>query len=195
MVRTVSFAGFLMIFLGCSWPCGLLAQSTQWSGQVKDAQREEPIQGVLVQMEGFLDSVLTDELGRFSLVIPLQLDSVACLLKHTGFTSQRILLDPTAAASDLGVIYMQPADMETYPENIITLTEADIFDEEVLSGSSDFLQASRDIFLSRVAFDFSPAFFRVRGLDNRYGEVYLNDIPMNRFYDGRPQWNNWGLPS
>ncbi len=192
MVRTVSIAGFLMLFLGCSGPFGLLAQNSRWSGQVKDAQGEEPIQGVLVQLEGFRDSVLTDELGRFSLPTPLQVDAVACLLKHPGFTSQRILLHPTAATSDLGVIYMQPLALERHPEKIITLTEADIFDEEALSGSSDFLQASRDVFLSRVAFDFSPAFFRVRGLDNRYGEVYLNDIPMNRFYDGRPQWNNWG---
>ena len=54
------------------------------------------------------------------------------------------------------------------------------------------LQATRDVFLNRAAFDFGQAFFRVRGYDSRNGKVLINGMPMNKFFDGRPQWNNWG---
>jgi hypothetical protein len=53
------------------------------------------------------------------------------------------------------------------------------------------LQARRDLFLSRAAFDFSAGFFRIRGLDSRESAVYLNGVPMNRAYDGRPAWSSW----
>ena len=77
-------------------------------------------------------------------------------------------------------------------ETLILIGDDDLTEESMLGGSPDFLQAGRDVFLSAAAFDFSPVFFRVRGLDSRYSRVYLNGLPMNRFYDGRPQWNNWG---
>ena len=32
----------------------------------------------------------------------------------------------------------------------------------------------------------------MRGLDNEYGVTMINGISMNKIYDGRPQWSNWG---
>lgn len=54
------------------------------------------------------------------------------------------------------------------------------------------LQAHKDIFLRRAAFDFGQAFFKIRGLDSRYNAVFMNGIPMNSLFDGRPNWNQWG---
>ncbi|MBT8235424.1 MAG: Plug domain-containing protein [Bacteroidia bacterium] len=54
------------------------------------------------------------------------------------------------------------------------------------------LQAHQDIFLRRAAFDFGQTFFKVRGLDSRYNDIFLNGIPMNSLFDGRPDWNQWG---
>src|SRR5690606_1620715 len=31
-----------------------------------------------------------------------------------------------------------------------------------------------------------------RGLDNANGKVLINGIEMNKQFDGRPQWSNWG---
>src|SRR5690606_34621396 len=42
------------------------------------------------------------------------------------------------------------------------------------------------------AFNFGQARFRIRGLDNEYGRTMINGITMNKIYDGRPQWGNWG---
>ncbi|MEX0290107.1 MAG: TonB-dependent receptor, partial [Flavobacteriaceae bacterium] len=75
---------------------------------------------------------------------------------------------------------------------LVTLTEADLADEEDIVTSAGLLQATRDIYLQRAAFDFSQAFFRVRGYDSSNGLVLLNGISMNKFADGRPQWSNWG---
>src|SRR5690606_615404 len=77
-------------------------------------------------------------------------------------------------------------------DNLVTLTDADLMEDEMTSMSSEMLQASKDIFLNRAAFDFGQAFFRIRGYGSEYGQVLLNGIPMNKFINGRPQWNNWG---
>src|SRR5690606_4912242 len=65
-------------------------------------------------------------------------------------------------------------------------------DEGGADNISGLLQASRDIVLSAAAFDFSAAFFRPRGLDTEYGKVFINGLEMNKMFNGRPQWSNWG---
>ncbi|GGD51784.1 TonB-dependent receptor [Muriicola marianensis] len=93
---------------------------------------------------------------------------------------------------DLGPVYLK-RDLEVEKtDNLVTLTEAELIDEAGNESNSGFLQATRDIFLNRAAFDFGQVFFRVRGYDSREGSILVNGIPMNRNWDGRPQWNNWG---
>ncbi|MCB0400421.1 MAG: TonB-dependent receptor, partial [Winogradskyella sp.] len=65
-------------------------------------------------------------------------------------------------------------------------------DDGLTDNVSGLLQASRDVFLSAAAFDFSAAFFRPRGLDNANGKVLINGVEMNKQFNGRPQWGNWG---
>jgi len=48
------------------------------------------------------------------------------------------------------------------------------------------------VFLNAAAFDFSSTFFRPRGLDNANGKLLINGIEMNKQFNGRPQWANWG---
>ncbi len=57
---------------------------------------------------------------------------------------------------------------------------------------SGVLQATRDVFLNAAAFDFSATFFKPRGLDNAHSKVLINGIEMNKQFNGRPQWANWG---
>ncbi|MEE4247515.1 MAG: hypothetical protein V2I33_19070, partial [Kangiellaceae bacterium] len=65
-------------------------------------------------------------------------------------------------------------------------------DDALTDNISGLLQASRDIFLAAAAFDFSPTFFRPRGYDNSNGRVLINGIEMNKQFNGRPQWANFG---
>ena len=50
----------------------------------------------------------------------------------------------------------------------------------------------RDAYQQAAAFNWGQARFRIRGLDNEYGVTMINGISMNKIYDGRPQWSNWG---
>lgn len=93
---------------------------------------------------------------------------------------------------DLGTIYLQKDITVEKVDNLITLTDAALSEEETRTITSGLLQATRDVFLSRAAFDFGQAFFRVRGYDSKYSKVLMNGIAMNNISDGRPQWNNWG---
>ena len=54
------------------------------------------------------------------------------------------------------------------------------------------MQASKDIYLRTAAFEFSSSFFRIKGLDSGNGKVLINGIEMNKIFDGRAQWSNWG---
>lgn len=77
--------------------------------------------------------------------------------------------------------------------SIITLSEDQLSnDTSAADNISGLLQASKDIFLRTAAFEFSSSFFRVKGLDSGYGNVSINGIKMNKIYDGRAQWSNWG---
>jgi hypothetical protein len=75
----------------------------------------------------------------------------------------------------------------------ITLSDDELNDDT--SGAdniSGLLSASQDIFQRAAAFEFSPSFFRLRGLNTDNGTVLMNGIEMNKLFDGRPQWSNWG---
>ncbi len=70
----------------------------------------------------------------------------------------------------------------------------DELDNDISSADniSGLLSSSLDLFQRTAAFEFSPSFFRVRGLDSGNGLVLINGIEMNKLYNGRPQWSNWG---
>ena len=77
--------------------------------------------------------------------------------------------------------------------SIIILTD-DELNEDVSSADniSGLLQSSMDIFLRTAAFEFSSSFFKVKGFDSRNAKILINGIEMNKIYNGRPQWSNWG---
>lgn len=161
------------------------------SGSVLDARTKKPISGVTVTVEGGQISGTTDETGRFEIDIPSQGEYILDLTA-SDFIVKRIPITLEGENLDLGILYLERDISVEQTDNLITLTESELLDDEVNSNSSALLQATRDVFLNRAAFDFGQAFFRVRGYDSQNGKVLVNGIPMNKFYDGRPQWNNWG---
>jgi hypothetical protein len=77
--------------------------------------------------------------------------------------------------------------------SLVTITENDLGDDNSGSEStSGLLQATRDAYQQAAAFNWGQSRFRIRGLDNEYGTTMINGIVMNKLYDGRPQWSNWG---
>lgn len=64
------------------------------------------------------------------------------------------------------------------------------------NGSSNFvpslLHSSKDLYTNNTSYAFSIAYFRPRGYDNRYQEVYVNGYPMNSLVTGRAVYSQWG---
>ena len=95
--------------------------------------------------------------------------------------------------TDLGV--WQMSEQENFQEilpvfNIDPEIETDAdWDRSQIGG---VLQSQRDVFLQTIFFQFSPTFFKARGLDSKHTVVQINGIVMNSLNTGRPLWNTWG---
>lgn len=75
----------------------------------------------------------------------------------------------------------------------ISLTDDELSDDTSASDNiSGLLNSSMDVFYRTAAYEFSSSFFKVRGLDSDNAIVQINGIKMNKLYNGRPQWSNWG---
>lgn len=161
------------------------------SGKILSKSEKEALPKVMVSLEGTNNSVFTNREGAFELKVMSQDDFILVIL-ITDYVIKRIPVSLESKTLDLGSIFLERDFATDQTDNLITLTDSEVLDDEISSNSAGILQATKDIFLNRAAFDFGQAFFRVRGYDSQYGKVLLNGIPMNKFYDGRPQWNNWG---
>ena len=75
----------------------------------------------------------------------------------------------------------------------ISLSDDELNDDTSASDNiSGLLNSSMDVFYRTAAYEFSSSFFKVRGLDSDNAFVHINGIKMNKLYNGRPQWSNWG---
>ncbi|QCX02132.1 TonB-dependent receptor [Aggregatimonas sangjinii] len=185
-MRIVILSAFLLFTIA---PCN--AQEAVVHGRIVDSRLKTPIQGVAVTLGQAQISTESDREGYFTLKIP-RAEAVVLTLSAKDYTIQRIPVTFGLEAIDLGNIYLERDITVEQADNLITLTDSELLDDEVSANSSGLLQATRDVFLNRAAFDFGQAFFRVRGYDSQNGKVLVNGIAMNKLFDGRPQWNNWG---
>ncbi len=75
----------------------------------------------------------------------------------------------------------------------ISLSDDELNDDTSASDNiSGLLNSSMDVFYRTAAYEFSSSFFKVRGLDSDNAILQINGIKMNKLYNGRPQWSNWG---
>lgn len=166
------------------------------SGKVVDAVTHANVPEVEVNILGTIFSTITNAEGTFKIEGDIPAGDQSLILKKLGFVTLRlpILLENGNKVH----IPLIPLETDFTDERqliaTITLGDEDLNGEEDRSdyGISGLLAASKDAFLRAAAFDFGSTFFRPRGLDSRYGKVLINGIEMNKLYDGRPQWGNWG---
>ncbi|BFP41435.1 carboxypeptidase-like regulatory domain-containing protein [Flavobacteriaceae bacterium GF1] len=186
------YRGFLLItVLLPGWWC--FSQNTSTiTGILINGQTNKPISRASVYLDKAMEEASLDSSGTFSLITD-QTGEFVLVIEVPDLISKRFVLQLEGSPINLGTIVLEPDITLEQVDNLITLTENDLSDDEgTLSASNGLLQATRDIFLTRAAFDFGQAFFRVRGYDSKEGQVLINGMVMNKFFDGRPQWNNWG---
>ncbi|MDH7446295.1 carboxypeptidase-like regulatory domain-containing protein [Aquimarina sp. 2201CG14-23] len=186
---------FLMIFL--SSVATSYAQQTGLKGKIVDASSNANLFEVLITIEGTLVSTTTNTDGEFdfgSAQLPFG-EQVAVISKEGYVTKRFPIIINEGSILDLKTIDLDyDLNQEQIQIGTISLSdnELDDGDDNASFNVSGLLQASRDVFLSAAAFDFSATFFRPRGLGNENGKVLINGIEMNKFSTGRPQWSNWG---
>lgn len=186
---------FLMIFL--SSVAMTNAQQTGLKGKIVDASSNENLTQVLITIEGTLLSATTNNLGEFDFGgVQLPLGEQIAVISKDGYITKRFpIIINEGSVLDLKTIDLNyDVNQEQIQIGTISLTdnELDEGDDDASANVSGLLQASRDVFLSAAAFDFSATFFRPRGLGNENAKVLINGIEMNKLNDGRPQWSNWG---
>ena len=169
------------------------AQETVVKGQVIDADSTKPVAGVSVAIKGTSLSQTTDELGSFNFNNDLPLGEQALMVSKVGYFAKTFTIIIEAGKTvDLSTIILNH-DLGETDDFTIALSEDELdSDESVASNTSGILQSSKDVFSRAAAFDFSGTFFRVRGLDSENGTMLLNGIRMNKAFNGRPQWSDWG---
>ncbi|AWM13566.1 TonB-dependent receptor [Flavobacterium sp. NRK F10] len=162
-------------------------------GKVVDSKSLKPLQNVAATIQSTNVSVVTDVDGTFEFET-LPNDEPVLVISYTGYVSQTLILEPTKGETlELGEILLEEDITSEQQLSLVTITENDLGDENTGSEStSGLLQASRDTYQQAAAFNWGMARFRIRGLDNAYGTTMINGISMNKLYDGRPQWSNWG---
>jgi Carboxypeptidase regulatory-like domain len=170
------------------------AQQTVIKGSVKDGNTNQPIPDVTITIEETLQVTKTDTKGEFSFTTNVPLGEQILKISKDGYTTKRYPIvvneGQTVNITDmtLDIDVSDDSDMFT-----ITLSDDELDNDASASDNiSGLLSSSRDIFQRTAAFEFSSSFFRVRGLDSDNGSVLINGIEMNKLYNGRPQWSNWG---
>ena len=186
MKRIISFV-FMLLFLFSE----MNAQNSI-KGIVIDNDSKRPLKNVLIQLKNTGRTTTTKEDGAF-LMTNLKNGSFILEVQLLGYETQRFPLELNSLPITLGKIRLFKDFKEALDLSIITITDDELYnDANAADNISGLLQASKDIFLRTAAFEFSASFFRIKGLDSGNGKVLINGIEMNKIYDGRPQWSNWG---
>jgi len=162
-------------------------------GRVIGAESQNPLINVTVNVIGTNIIQQTDADGYF-ILNDVPTGDQLIQISFNGYETQSFPTNVTGGQeADLGTIQLFVDINLQDSGGMISLTEDELNDD---TGGADnisgLLQSSKDVFLNTAAFEFSSTFFRVRGLDSENGSVLLNGIKMNKMYNGRPQWSNWG---
>ncbi|MBP0902710.1 carboxypeptidase regulatory-like domain-containing protein [Mariniflexile gromovii] len=183
----ISLFGMFSIFT-------VFAQQTIIKGSVKDAASFEPIPDVSVTIEETNQTTQTDAKGTFVFSANVPLGEQVLKISKIGYITKRypIVVNETRTVNitDMTLEFDASSSQDLFT---VTLSDDELNDDT--SGSdniSGLLSSSMDVFQRTAAFEFSSSFFRMRGLDSENGSVLINGIEMNKVYDGRPQWSNWG---
>jgi CarboxypepD_reg-like domain len=169
-------------------------QPTGISGTVVDAKTQKPLQNVIATIQNTNLTEPTNASGQFVFkAVPV--GEQLLLIKSDGYKQQLMPIEIVKnQILDIGLIALEE-DVQTteQQQSLVTITDNDLGDDNSGSEStSSLLQATRDVFQQAAAFNWGQSRFKSRGLDNEYGTTMINGIVMNKIYDGRPQYSNWG---
>lgn len=182
-----------ILFFVFSTGIAFAQKETGFSGKIIDAKTQKALEHVVVRIQNTSEMQLTTSDGQFRFETTIQ-DNQFLLIHSQGYKDKLIpILIIKGKNLDLGTIPLEEDQTSEQLLGLITLYESDLTDDN--SGSentSGLLQSSKDAFQQAASFNWGQARFRIRGLDSEHASMMINGVSMNKLYDGRPQWGNWG---
>ncbi len=170
----------------------LILSSPAWSqvslsGVVTDALSGSAVSQAKVEAASKV--VYTGSDGQFK-INDVQKGVYTLLITIDGYERLSMEVDASKGSADLGKIQLKPS--LTHAESGMT--------EITLSGESDdkdqavsgLLHSTGDVFTSVSSYTFSSMFFRSRGYDSEYDNVYIEGVPVNDGESGRAVYGEWG---
>ena len=174
----------------CFSPLVSSQDSAILEGVIRDSRTHDPLSGVRVCADTCEEPSYSREDGSFKIEISGLLEFVL-LVNHSGYKALQFPVDPgVGKVTDLGVIYLEPLSLEEEWGVEESISETD-FESDSDMGYL-VLNAVQDLYEKRSAFNFSGAFYRMRGYDSKYREVLLNGISMEEMETGRASFSLWG---
>lgn len=165
---------------------------TRISGIVKDSSTEKELYNMSVTITETGEEVTTDRIGYFQFV-DVPTGTYTIRVSGVGYVTlmQQVVVS-NEQRIDLGdlKIDFNPRNEET---GIITLTEDELSaDESSSQSAAGLLQSSQDVFASTASYELGAYWFKVRGYDNKYNDVFFNGVRMNKINNDRVNFGNWG---
>ncbi|SDR70370.1 CarboxypepD_reg-like domain-containing protein [Formosa sp. Hel1_31_208] len=186
---------FFIFLFGIFFVMTSFAQETIIKGSVLDGTTGESIPDVTITIEETGQTVKTDANGEFQFKTIVPLGEQVLKIEKVGYVTKRYpIVVNEGQTVDISGMTLDYDNSDKSDLFIISISDDNLNSEDdgLTDNISGLLQSSRDVFLNAAAFDFSATFFRPRGLDNANGKVLINGIEMNKQFNGRPQWGNWG---
>ncbi len=179
-----------MLF-GVIFGVALMGQ-TRISGIVKDSSTDKEIYNLSVSIAETGEEVKTDRIGYFQFV-DVPTGTYTIRVSGVGYqTLEREVVvtnEPRIELNDLKVVF-NPRNEEI---GIITLTVDELSaDESSSQSAAGLLQSSQDVFASTASYELGAYWFKVRGYDNKYNDVFFNGVRMNKINNDRVNFGNWG---
>ncbi len=185
---------FLVLLLSFGAFKSVLAQNqVRIIAKVLDSKTLKPLVGVVVSIQNTSYTQLSNSDG----IVVFESIPAADYLILFHSQGYKDALFPVSTQNslevDLGTIVLELDQITDQQVALIQLLEDDLTDDSSSSETtSGLLQSSKDAFQQAAAFNWGQARFRIRGLDIENASTMINGIIMNKIYDGRPNWNNWG---
>ena len=179
------------------WLCHVIIVTSQNTvsiqGFVIDSNSETPLKGVAIKILNTSFFTETTLNGNFKIENIPKGNYVLEFYLET-YEIKNIPIEINESPIDLGTIFFEKTKLDFIDASIISLTDDDLSNggDRNPAYVSGVFQSAKDVYLKAAAYNFSQAWFKVRGYDSSNGTILINGIEMNKLYDGRPQWSNWG---
>lgn len=176
---------FLLTLLAAVLP--LAAQTSNVVGTVVNAQTGAPVTGAQVKLRNAGKSATTNFAGDFA--IEARAGSDLMIVTCDGFESYSREIAVAGKNVRIDNVRLQPLDYEDDYYGDVAGMEYDqalLEDEEGNSQGIAALTGAQDnVYYNTASYNFGPMYFKFRGYQNEYQDVYLNGINMNDPIRGR----------